>query len=316
MNKKHFIITIDTEADNQWSNTGASTTKNAEYLPRFQELAEKFEFKPVWLTTYEMAKDDFFVSYMKDRQESGLCEIGAHLHAWSNPPEYSLNRINDQKDYLIEYPEAVMGEKLRALTACLANSFGIKPVSHRSGRWATDAAYFKLLDQNGYHVDCSVTPMVDWSSLPGSTGMPGSDYSAFPRKPYLLTDNLLEIPMTIAKLRYFDNARIHSIRTALSEFRKLLIGRTQWLRPDSSLSRKGIRKIIDHHEEENDTDYLMFMIHSSELMPDGSPNFKSNLEIEKLYELIENVFAMVKDLQYDGITLREYWEGCRGAYTE
>ena len=64
MNSKSFIITIDTEGDNQWNTKQACYTENAKYIPRFQELCEKYGFKPTWLTNYEMARDPFYVEYM------------------------------------------------------------------------------------------------------------------------------------------------------------------------------------------------------------------------------------------------------------
>lgn len=48
---------------------------------------------------------------MKDCLERNTCEIGMHLHAWNNPPEYPLEKVNDQRDYLFEYPEYIMDEK-------------------------------------------------------------------------------------------------------------------------------------------------------------------------------------------------------------
>ena len=39
---KDFLITIDTEADNQWDFDHEISTENAKFLPRFQELAEKY----------------------------------------------------------------------------------------------------------------------------------------------------------------------------------------------------------------------------------------------------------------------------------
>ena len=55
MKKPAFIITIDTEGDNLWQNHRVIKTENARYLARFQALCERFGFKPVWLTNYEMA---------------------------------------------------------------------------------------------------------------------------------------------------------------------------------------------------------------------------------------------------------------------
>ena len=102
---KKFIITIDTEGDGQWNPDAPCSTENARFIPRFQELAEKFGFKPTWLTNYEMAEDPFYIEYMTDCLRRDTCEIGMHLHAWNNPPEYPLKKVNDQRDYLFEYPE-------------------------------------------------------------------------------------------------------------------------------------------------------------------------------------------------------------------
>ena len=44
MEKKFFIITIDTESDNQWDSSKNQTTENARFIPRFQELCEKYGF--------------------------------------------------------------------------------------------------------------------------------------------------------------------------------------------------------------------------------------------------------------------------------
>jgi len=43
-------------------------------------------------------------------------------------------------------------------------------------------------------------------------------------------------------------------------------------------------------------------------MPGGSPSFKDEASIEKLYEVIEAVFARAHSLGYTGATLREFAE--------
>jgi hypothetical protein len=61
-----FLITIDTEGDNLWQKHDSITTENARYLPRFQQLCEKYGFKPVYLTNYEMAIDPVYIEFAKD----------------------------------------------------------------------------------------------------------------------------------------------------------------------------------------------------------------------------------------------------------
>ena len=66
---KKFIITMDTEGDNLWNwhEGDEITTHNTHYLLRFQQLCEKYGFKPVWLTNYEMIMDPDYVQFIQRR---------------------------------------------------------------------------------------------------------------------------------------------------------------------------------------------------------------------------------------------------------
>lgn len=301
---KKFIITIDTEGDNQWNPNAACSTRNAQFLPRFQQLAEKYGFQPTWLTNYEMAEDPFFVEYMTQKLKDGKCEIGMHLHAWNNPPEFPLAKVTNQREYLIEYPEHIMEEKIKVITTKLEDTFSTKMVSHRSGRWSTDETYFRLLDKYGYRVDCSVTPFVNWEPCLGATGMPGTDYSRYPVQPYKIYGNILEIPMSIRPMKYFAADTVYSLRRFLGEIKCSMKPRSVWLRPTESPSFDTLKKLLDVLEK--DSDYAMFMLHSSEMMPGGSPSFPDEESIETLYRCLEKLFAEAKQRGYVGCKLSDY----------
>ena len=98
--------------------------------------------------------------------------------------------------------------------------------------------------------------------------------------------------------------RPYSLRNVVGEFKRLIFGRSQWLRPDASLRLKPMLKLMDHESQKNQ--YLMFMIHSSELMPGGSPNFRDGKAIDELYSVVEGIFEKAVSLGYIGKTLREY----------
>ena len=55
----------------------------------------------------------------------------------------------------------------------------------------------------------------------------------------------------------------------------------------------------------SDFPYLMFMIHSSELMAGGSPTFRTDESIERLYSDLEALFECVSK-NYEGETIRNY----------
>ncbi|MCK5600709.1 deacetylase, partial [Candidatus Pacearchaeota archaeon] len=205
-----LIITVDTEGDDQWSEERRTniTTENAKYLPRFQELCEKYSYKPTYLVNYEMALDKNFVEFGKEHTKRGTCEIGSHPHAWNSPPDYNLTG-NDIKyaPYLMEYPEEIIYEKVKFLTELLGSTFETNIVSHRAGRWGFNEAYARILEQLDYKVDCSVTPFVSWQSFIGAPNKSGGpDFRDFPTHAYFLdtsdiskpgSSSVLEIPMTV-----------------------------------------------------------------------------------------------------------------------
>src|SRR5215470_3046113 len=133
MSSTPFIITIDTEGDDLWSRPREITTRNAAFLPRFQALCERFGFKPVYLTNYEMAMSDAFVEFGRDVLARGAGEIGMHLHAWNSPPLVALTDDDFRyQPYLIEYPEPVMRQKIATMTRLLEDRFDEVILSHRA----------------------------------------------------------------------------------------------------------------------------------------------------------------------------------------
>ena len=305
---KKFIITIDTEGDDLWNwKYGKNiTTENVKYLPRFQQLAEAYGFKPVWLSNYEMISDNNYIKFVCDIESRQSGELGMHLHAWNNPPYYKLNQIRDSQPYLIEYPFEVMEEKISFLTNLIVQKTGIHPVSHRAGRWAMDNRYFDLLAKYNYKVDCSCTPHVNWEKSLGctETGI-GSNYTNSSEKPMqIITNNnrkVLEVPMTIRLKHDFLLPSNFRLRTLASSVYHMIFGKASWLRPNGH----NLNDMLRLASEESNNDYIMFMIHSSELMPGGSPNFKTIESIDSLYNDIEKLFSFVAQ-NYDGCTLREY----------
>jgi len=307
---KHFIITIDTEGDNLWEwKTGEEiTTRNVAYLNRFQDLCEEYGFKPVWLTNYEMICDPAYVDFISKVEERKTGELGMHLHAWNTPPEYVLKREEKGAPYLIEYPDSVMEEKIDFLTETIKKNTGIRPVSHRAGRWATNDTYFQLLKKYGYQVDCSVTPHQDWTGHVGATFQSaGSNYMESEESAYWLDENktLLEVPLTIRRVNKYFKQEQFSAHKLAGSVKRMLVGENIWLRPGHSGERQ-MHYLIDYIAEAKD-DYLMFMLHSSEFMPGGSPNFKTEESIEILYNILQRLFEHISE-NFQGITLRDYYE--------
>jgi hypothetical protein len=315
MSETPFIITIDTEGDDIWSKPRRITTRNAEYLPRFQSLCERFGFKPVYLANYEMAMSAAFVEFGRDVLARGTGEIGMHLHAWNSPPIVPLTGDDfHYQPYLIEYAEPVMREKIKHMTSLLEDRFGQDVVSHRAGRLGFDGRYAAILLDEGYRVDCSVSPGLDWRETPGDPrGKGGTDYRRFPDRPYFFdpsdisapaSDGLLEVPMTIRSCGLYRSAPwVYRVPLLRQTANRMVSPALNHLCPaESRLSgmlraaRSARAAAVDHAE---------FTLHSSELMPGGSPSFRDEADIECLYEDLEILFNELSGW-CRGMTLKEF----------
>jgi hypothetical protein len=88
--------------------------------------------------------------------------------------------------------------------------------------------------------------------------------------------------------------------------KKFITGKKVWLRPNGN-NVLDMLALIDIIQKTSDTNYLMFMLHSSELMPGGSPSFKTAESIERLYKDLETIFNRIAQ-GFKGITLKDYYE--------
>jgi len=300
---RYLIITVDTEGDNLWncSQNNIISTENAVYIQPFQSLCEQYGLKPVYLTDYEMAKDNTFVNNAKSWLLDNNCEIGIHVHAWNNPPFFDLIDKFHGNPYLIEYPLDVMEAKFKTTYDLIYDNFGIRPRSHRAGRWAMDQRYFEILKKYGIITDCSCTPGISWKRNSGMTISGGSDYRYSNHYPHMICD-ILEVPVTI---RHFSH--YFSLRNVKHCIKTVFLGETIWLRP-SFFSLKEMMDLVRNVSKEDDNDYLEFMIHSSELMPNGSPYFKNSFDVERLYSTMDSLFSFCMSLGYSGITLSDFYQ--------
>lgn len=326
--EKYFIITIDTEGDNLWKRAITPQgfreikTENAKYLERFQLLCDKYHFIPTYLVNYEMANAEYFVSQGREWLSEGKCEIGMHMHAWNTPPIYNLpfNR-KGHNPYAGEYPRKVRWEKIRLLTNLLEENFGIRPTSYRGGRWYIDAWDIEALLRLGYTVDCSITPKISWEKTIGNTKY-GPNYSNFPDKVYYIKRNkkdvntnfklnflgeIVEVPPTIIASPFVKKLEkmVDQPEKAKDIFHERI-----WLRPNGA----NLKELLYIIEKTKNREYIEFMLHSSELMPGGSPTFKSAQSIEKLYQDLEVLFSEISKFRV-GISISEYadlWKRIRG----
>lgn len=331
----YLIVTIDTEADGQWSRPRVQTVENLRRLPRFQELCERYGMAPTYLVTYEVAESPLFAEVLRPWEAAGRAEIGSHLHPWTTPPLRSVTGDDAASHPLpCELEDELLRAKLAALTEKITERLGRRPVSYRAGRWGFDVRSAAILRELGYIVDCSVTPGVNWAGH-GATGQGVEpDYRGAPVWPYFVDERsvcregagaggLLEVPMTILSADTWVNRR-GLVRRAMRRAPdhgpaktalKLLGLSPLWLRPDRIVGARQMIGVV-HTARRMALPCVEMMLHSSEFLPGGSPSFGDEAAVEGLFATLERFFAAMSAEGVEGITLggfaRQWAERARG----
>ncbi len=316
-----FIITIDTEGDNQWDHGRHVTVENIKYIPRFQQLCKKYQIKPTYLVTSEICHDGYAKEIFTEYLSENVAEIGSHLHSWTTAPFVDKDgyRYNDQNHaFATDLPENLLRKKIENLTLEIEESFGIRPLSFRSGRYGFNTEVAKILAENSYLVDSSVTPFVSWARNKGiNSEMGGPDFidnTPFPYKYNFSSSSLLEIPITILPTKfplnknkniasqYFRNV---DKNIPLKILRKLRFqNQPLWLRPFPWMNMDSFKELYNEAKNKK-LPYFVMMFHSSELMPNCSAYRSDKNDIDKLYDLLEHFFQFLKDERILSATLTE-----------
>src|SRR3990172_10470312 len=309
----NFILTIDVEEDNwgDFENRNASLL-HINKLFKLQELFDRYRIKPTYLLTYPAATDRNAISILRKIVEDRRCEIGTHLHPFNTPPfEEEKNEYNSM---LCNLPKDLQYKKIELLHETIYKSFGVEPVSFRSGRWACDGNVLENLSKLNYIVDSSVTPYTNWSSDHGP------DYTRISPKAYKILVNsnsnyyIMEIPATIGYLQAGFDVRNKIFRTVSNTgLRKLricgILDRMKlinkiWLSPEVTKWEKmvGLAKTM----EKEGYKVLNMFFHSPSLKAGCTPFTKTEKEVEEFIHRIEKFleFAVPNNLQ--SITLSEY----------
>jgi len=87
-------------------------------------------------------------------------------------------------------------QKLAALTDAITANFDVRPTVYKAGRYGLGASTPAILRDLRYSVDVSVVPYTDFS------GDGGPDFTDIPGMPFLIEDNLCELPLSVHFVGY------------------------------------------------------------------------------------------------------------------
>lgn len=315
MERVQVVVTVDTEEDDwgSFAETGAAV-RNIALLPMLQERLDRWNARPTYLVNYPPLTDEKAVEVLRQLSRRGDVEIGTHCHVWNTPPYTGAGAAHSM---MWRYPVDVLRAKLRSLTRAVERKLDVHPVAFRSGKWSFGSTVAQALFAEGYKLDTSVTPFVDWSRDGGP------DFSTAPQRPYrfhpdrpLQPDpegSMLEIPATIGFLRG-SQRRSARWRQRLENGLSARLGvvgmldrsgllTKRWLSPESSTGPEMIRlaEACVHAGGR----VLVVALHSSVLLPGATPVVPTEAHRERLLSAVDTFLAFCRESGYEFSTLSE-----------
>lgn len=319
-------VSIDTEEDG-WGTYSriAYSVENIRRLTRLQDLFETYGVRPTYLVNLPPLTDADSVRVLADLATREGVEIGAQCHSWNTPPfseRHEADVESDERQSLMSsLPLEVNREKVRTLKAALQREIDVQPTSFRAGRWGYGPTVSRAIAEEGFLVDASVTPFLDWSE------MGGPDYSEAPFRPYRFDPErpfqpdprgtMVELPTTVG----FLSGHPAASGQRRSKLEKSVLGRSKlvgaldrmgflarrWLSPEASTTRELLQ--LSRTWVDSGGEVLAFTFHSPTLLPGATPFVRDESGLNRFLERIEGFLRHCVDQGFGFATLTEVAQG-------
>jgi len=249
-------------------------------IGKVQEVFDMFGVTPVYVVDYPVASQPDGYRPLQEIHASGRCLIGAHLHPWVNPPFDEV--VSCRNSFPGNLGRDLEAAKLAVLGQEIGERFGAKPAIYKAGRYGIGAHTASILEEQGYEVDVSVCPHVDYSAEEGP------DFTAYGVSPYWfgMRRRMLELPMTIGFSGMLSRwgAAVHRVVSSPGLRRCHLVGALArlrlvdkvWLSPEGYVGpehRRLVRCLL-----QSGLRVFTFAFHSPSVVPGNTPYVRTERE--------------------------------------
>jgi hypothetical protein len=308
-------VSIDTEEDDwgRFAENGA-TTRNIAHLPELQDLFARRGARPTYLVNRPPLMERAAVEALGALAARDDVEIGTHCHPWNTPPSTGAGSARSMMASLTDEDNRA---KIREVGGRIRTELGVRPRVFRAGRWGFGASVARPLLDEGYAIDTSVTPFMDWR------GMGGPDYTAAPCEPYRFepydplrpvgSGALVELPTTVGFFRgdFYAAARVRRGLEASVLTRRTLVGpldrlgffARRWLSPENSSADTMIR-LAESCIAAGQT-FLQVTFHSSALLPGATPFVRTEDDRKEFLARLDGFLTYCVSTGFEFLTLSE-----------
>lgn len=295
-----YCVTVDTEEEWDWDSgypTGPAAVTNIRRLPAFQELCERVGAAVTYFTNHAVLANPESRRVVQELATRPKTEIGLHIHPWNTPPLAPVEKVPPRDSFLHTLPWDEQRAKLDTVLRAFRDS-GLSPTSFRGGRYSSSPQIQNHLRGHGVWVDCSVLPFTTWAD-PGAPDYRRRDLTSVrvqhPAGP------VWELPLTYGPtrtpfrpwmnvLRLADSTPGRLVR-AVGVLDRLGVVSKAWLNFENPLGERMLRFLRVLRAVR--PPFVSFTLHSSSLLPGGSPYSRTAADVTRLLATAETVLKTV-----------------------
>jgi len=297
----YYAVTVDTEEEWDWDSgwpveTGG--TENIHQLPQFQQLCEQFDACVTYFVNYSVWQSRAAADVIKSLYDRPACEIGMHMHPWNTPP-ISAQPVDAFHSFTANLEPAQIHAKMRQVYQCFVDH-DIAPRSFRGGRYSSGPVAQQFLHEHGFRADSSIVPFTHWDT----DGAP--DFRHLDRTPVRLQHEqygpLWELPLTLGYTREpeqrwaklfnrFESDSLRQLRVIPLLERSGLVRRI-WLNFEYDQEQSMLPLLAKL--ERDAPPFICFTIHSSSLLPGGSPYNTSDADSRRILNRISDTLQWLQ----------------------
>lgn len=303
LDKKHKLyvwISLDVEEEGLFSGHYASrntTTRNVAFLRELAPITTEMALPLTLFCSYSVFASTKACKILESMKCEHGAEIGAHLHHWSTPPYVPEDESghNPRRTHMV--PRELLLSRLEKLLCTGEEILGSPITSFRMGRWDLKATLLPLLAELGILVDSSICPLRAFQN--------GADHFLAPADPYWQElpegKNILEAPITqIEILRglapIWHKIATHNNYLDLFHFFGAISANPLW-------HKDWAMRLAAKLHVKRGGHVLGFFLHSSELMPGGSPHIPDKSSSKALLKRICDFCAWLHEtFAVEGVT--------------
>jgi hypothetical protein len=290
-----LIVVVDTEEEFDWSRDFSrenTSVRSMRSIEKVQAIFDDYQITPVYVVDYPIASQADGYRPLQEIHADGRCLIGAHLHPWVNPP--FEEQVNHFYSFPGNLPLTLEAAKLQILGNLIGERFGSHPVIYKAGRYGVGPHTASILEAQGYEVDVSLCPGMDYS------GEGGPDFTRHSVWPYWFGKKrrLLEIPLSVGFVGWLRSwGSFWSSLMVRSPFDYLHLGgifsRTKlldkvWLSPEGYTLAENIALVPALYRDR--VRIFSFAFHSPSVEPGNTPYVTSQQELERFLSQCRRFF--------------------------